>query len=191
YNSDRYSHFEVSFEQTALASGNISAINTPDMIFSDLKIEANPPFRLQDLVPKESAESVFVIEGNVESNFMNIDRPLFFGSRQHNLQYNTEFAGTHTIHSPRFHVCTITYHKAFLNNLLESDPTGALASFCRHLQRETIFLGVSDAIHLQQRIADLIQVIRSCPFTGVTRYIFTESKLLELFVLQMDQFHAI
>lgn len=191
YNSDRYTHFAVQFEQPGLAAGKLNAINTPGMMFTELDIEASQPFCLKDPLPAESAESVFVLEGDVESRFDNIGSPLYFGSKQHNIQYNTAFAGTHIIHSRRFHACTITYHRAYLDSLATCEAAGALALFCKHLQQKNNFLGAVGGIHWQQRIAELISAIRSCPFTGVTRYIFIESKLLELFVLQMDQLHAL
>ena len=39
----------------------------------------------------------------------------------------------------------------------------------------------------QPRINEIVHSIRNCSFTGITRYIFLESKMLELFVLQMEQ----
>ena len=191
YSSERYTHFTAQFEQSGLASGKLSAINTPGMLFTELYMEADQPFCLYDTAPKESTESVFVIQGDVESRFDNMREPLYFGKQQHNIQYNTTFSGTHIIHSPTFHACTITYHPEYLNSIIEQEPDGALSNFCKHLQKKTNFLGATDAFYWQQRIAELIQAIRQCPFTGITRYIFTESKLLELFVLQMDQVHAL
>ncbi|RXK59367.1 AraC family transcriptional regulator [Lacibacter luteus] len=190
HRSERYQHFTAQFSEQGLASGTINAINTPGMLFTELFIEAGKPFCMVDAEPKESTESVFVIQGNVESRFDNVKAPLFFGKQQHNIQYNTSFSGTHIIHSPTFHACTITYHKEYLTSLAEQEPVAALAGFCKHLQKKTNFLAASNAFYWQQRIAEVIQLIRQCPFTGVTRYLFIESKLLELFVLQMEQVHA-
>lgn len=191
HSSDRYQHFTARFQQQGLATGKMNAINTPGMLFTEFYMEAHNPFCLYDTVPKESTESVFVLQGNVESRFENLREPLHFKKQQHNIQYNTSFAGTHVIHSPIFHACTITYHPAYLNSLVEQEPVGTLAHFCRHLEKKTNFLGASDAFYWQQRIAELIQAIRQCSFSGITRYLFTESKLLELFVLQMEQVNAL
>lgn len=187
HSSDRYQHFTAQFQQQGLATGKMNAINTPGMLFTEFYMQADNPFCLYDTVPKESTESVFVLQGNVESRFENLREPLHFKKQQHNIQYNTSFAGTHIIHSPIFHACTITYHPHYLNSLVEQEPIGSLANFCRHLEKKTNFLGAADAFYWQQRIAELIQAIRQCPFSGITRYLFTESKLLELFVLQMEQ----
>jgi AraC-like DNA-binding protein len=191
HSSERYTHFTVEFQQPGLATGKLSAVNTPGMLFTELFMEADEPFSLYDGEPKETAESVFVLQGDVESRFGNLQEPLYFGRQQHNIQYNTNFSGTHIIHSPQFHACTITYHPDYLNSLAEDESSGALGLFCKHLQKKTHFLGAAGGLRWQQRMAELITAIRQCSFQGITRYIFTESKLLELFVLQIDQVHTL
>ena len=54
YNSDRYMHFAVQFEQPGLAAGKLNAINTPGMMFTELDIEASQPFCLKDPLPTQS-----------------------------------------------------------------------------------------------------------------------------------------
>ena len=191
HTTERYQHFTARFQQPGLPTGKLNAINTPGMLFTELYMEADKPFCLYDTVPKESAESVFVIQGDVESRFENLREPIYFGKKQHNIQYNSSFSGTHVIHSPTFHACTITYHPDYLNSLVEQEPIGALSNFCKHLQKKTNFLAAENSLYWQQRIAELIKAIRECPFSGITRYIFTESKLLELFVLQMEQVNSL
>ncbi|MGZ5221156.1 MAG: helix-turn-helix domain-containing protein [Chitinophagaceae bacterium] len=191
HSSERYQHFTLQFQQTGLATGKVNAINTPGMLFTELYMEADHRFSLYDAVPKETAESVFVLQGDVESRFGNLPDPIYFGRQQHNIQYNTNFSGTHVIHSRQFHACTITYHADYLNSLVEEQTGGALELFSQHLNNKTHFLGAASSLCWQERIAALLQSIRQCPFAGITQYIFTESKLLELFVLQMDQVHAI
>jgi len=190
YNSDRYSHFTVKSEQPGLAAIELSAINTPGMLFTEMYMKAGQPFSLYDAEPKEAAESVFVLQGNVESRFCNQPDPLHFGPQQHNIQYNSNFSGEHIIHSPLFHACTITYHADYLESLAGTEHEGAMGLFSKHVYKKTRFLGAASALYWQQRMAELILSIRQCPFKGITRYIFTESKLLELFVLQMEQVQA-
>ena len=191
HSSDRYQHFSVQFVQSGLASGQVNAINTPGMLFTELYIKADRPLSLHDTVPKETAESVFVLQGDVESRFETLRDPLYFSKRQHNIQYSSNFAGTHVIHSPQFHACAITYHANYLESLTETEPAGAIGIFSKHLYKKSHFLGAADALCWQQRMAEVIHSIRQCPFAGITRYIFTESKLLELFVLQLEQVNAL
>ena len=98
HSSERYMHFTLQFQQEGLAAGKLNAIDTPGMLFTELFMEADKPFSLCDTIPNETAESVFVLEGDVESQFSNLQTPLYFSRQQHNIQYNTNFSGTH-IHS--------------------------------------------------------------------------------------------
>lgn len=190
HSSERYLHHTAQFHEAGFASGKISTINTPCMLFTELYMEAGKPFSLYDDEEKETAESVFVLYGKVESRFDRKEN-LYFEKQQHNIQYSTDFSGAHTIHSPQFHACTITYHPDYLNSLVNAESCGTLGLFSDHLQKKSHFLGAAGAIHWQQRTGELIEAIRQCPFNGITRYIFTESKLLELFVLQMEQVTAL
>src|SRR5436190_2475312 len=122
HSSERYHHVTLEFQQMGFAMGKVNAINTPGMLFTELYMEADQPFSLYDAAPKETAESVFVLQGDVESRFENLADPLFFRRQQHNIQYNTNFSGTHVIHSRQFHACTITYHADYLNSLVEDEP---------------------------------------------------------------------
>src|SRR5687768_361756 len=79
HSSERYTHFTVQFQQPGLAAGKMNAINTPGMLFTELFMEADRPFSIYDAVPKETAESVFVLQGDVESRFDNLREPLYFG----------------------------------------------------------------------------------------------------------------
>jgi AraC-like DNA-binding protein len=132
-----------------------------------------------------------VLHGNVESQFCNLPHSLHFNQRQHNIQYNTDFCGTHIIHTPEFHACTITYHTEYVKSFAESEQDEMLSMFSRHVHKKKNFLGAAHALQSQHQMTEIIASIRQCKFQGVTRYIFTESKLLELFVLQIEQVHGI
>ena len=191
HSSERYHHFTLQFQQTGLATGKVNAITRrvcclPSCIWR----------RINHLVcmmlrQKKQPNRYLCCKATWSRGSTICRTLLYFGRQQHNIQYNTNFSGTHVIHSRQFHACTITYHADYLNSLVEDEPDGALGLFSQHLNRKTHFLGAASGMCWQERIAALIQSIRQCPFAGITRYIFTESKLLELFVLQMDQVHAI
>lgn len=191
YASDRYTEYDICFDEPGLASGNMKAIATPGMMLGELNIEAGKPFRLLDTEPKETAESVFVLNGDVESRFCNLKKSLQFSRQNHNLQYNTSFAGEHTIYSSSFHAITITYDLAWLKALVQSGTDGSLQMLSKSLDRKTNFLATTDSLQWQSRIAEVIHAIRHCGFTGLTKYIFIESKMMELFVLQIEHVHNI
>lgn len=189
YSNGRYAHYSLDFQQAGLAKGSLNTIDTPGMQFTELYIEAGKPICLYDPTVIESAESVFILDGTVESQFAGSDI-LHFDKWQHNIQYNPDFSGTHIIHSPVFHACTVTYHTNYLNSIAETDSTGSLNLFSKCQQKKRRFLAANKGLGWHPRMGELLQAIQQCPFHGVTRYIFTESKLLELFVLQMEQVAA-
>lgn len=99
---------------------------------------------------------------------------------------NREFTGNHIISTPCFHALTITYDPNFLKDLLQSDdPTTERLANCVHGAKT--WLASHHALSCNERIAGVIEEIRACRFTGMIRYLFLESKMMELFVLQMEQ----
>jgi AraC family transcriptional regulator, transcriptional activator of the genes for pyochelin and ferripyochelin receptors len=187
FTSERYSDLQFHFEEPGLASGSIHAITTPGMQLTEFFLDAGQPFQLVDDDPKEAAESVFLLNGNSESQFDNISSPLLFNKGRHNIQYNRQFAGKHIINSPCFHALTITYDLAFLKGLFQHDDTPGVGQLANCVYGQKTFLPARNALPCSGRITEVIGAIRQCRFAGVTRYLFLESKMMELFVLQMEQ----
>jgi len=189
--SERYSETLFSFKEPGLASGKVHAVTTPGMVLTEFCLQANNPFQLLDTEPKESAESVFVLNGDVESHFSYLKNPVCFNSQHHNLQYSPQFAGDHIIHSGNFHALTITYDLPYLNDLLQCNDNGSLQALSKNLNKKENFLAANHSVGWDRRITEVVQSVRHCQFQGPTRYIFLESKMLELFVLQMEHLHSL
>lgn len=189
--SERYAETEMRFAEYGLASGSIKAVATPGMMLTELNITVEKPFMLNDKEGKEEAESLFVLKGNVESRFPNVKTPLHFGRQNHSIQYNTNFEGNHLIHSDCFHALTITYNPAYLSSILQSAGAGALDKIGKSIERKENFLATPYSLAWHNRIAEVIHNIQTCSFQGLTRYIFIESKMMELFVLQMEHLHSV
>jgi AraC family transcriptional regulator, transcriptional activator of the genes for pyochelin and ferripyochelin receptors len=184
--SERYADLQFRFDEPGLASGFIQSITTPGMQLTELSMQAGQSFQLIE-EPKETAESVFLLEGSVESRFPNISSPLHFNKHQHNLQYNCEFGGEHIINSPCFHALTITYDLTFLDELFQSDDNRSIGQLANCVHKKKTYLANHHALQTGGRIAEVIGAIRQCRFTGTMRYLFLESKMMELFALQMEQ----
>jgi AraC family transcriptional activator of pyochelin receptor len=188
---ERYSETIFSFSESGLATGKVHAVTAPGMMLTELCLRSDKPFQLKDTEPKESAESVFILEGDVESHFPYLKDPVYFNSRNHNIQYSKSFAGDHIIHSGNFHALTITYDINFLNSLLQSNESSSLHAFSKNLSRKENYLATPCCVNWNARIAEVVQTVRHCKFQGPTRYIFIESKMLELFVLQMEHLYSL
>jgi AraC-like DNA-binding protein len=184
--SERYTDTVFEFNEPVLASGKIRAVTTPGMVLTELSLDPSRPVQLIDTESKESAESVFILEGNVESRFPYLKQPLHFNSGNHNLQYSTSFAGNHIIHSRNFHALTITYDLGYLNSLLQLSENLALQKLAKNVCKQENYLATPHAVNWDGRMAEVVHSLRQHKFQGTTQYIFVESKMMELFVLQME-----
>lgn len=191
FTSERYSDVHFQFEEPGLASGFIRSVSTPGMRLTEFSMSAGKPFRLVDSEMSETAESVFVLNGGAESNFHNMSSSLKFGRNHHNFQYNRNFGGHHVIEAAGFHALTITYQIDFLRQLFQTDDHSVLVQLAKSMQAKKTYVAGKKTLHCQGRMAEVIAHIRQCPFTGVSRYLFLESKMMELFVLQMQQAQAV
>jgi AraC family transcriptional regulator, transcriptional activator of the genes for pyochelin and ferripyochelin receptors len=185
--SDRYTDIHFQFEEPGLVSGSMHSVSTPGMQLTEFCLNSNKPVQLMDDASKETAESVFVLDGISESHFQNLSSTLAFNKHHHNFQYNDQFGGMHVIHSPRFQAMTITYDLNFLKELLQPDTNSSIGQLASCVHNKKTFLPVSKSMGFQNRTIQVIGSIQQCPFYGVTRYLFLESKMMELFVLQMEQ----
>lgn len=190
FTSERYTDLHFRFEEPGLISGFVKSVNTPGMQLTEFFFDADHPIQLFEEETKETAESVFVLDGESESSFCNVSSSLCFKKNHHNFQYNQHFGGKHTIGSSGFQALTITYDLNFLKQLLQNDDDSTIGQLARCLYSQKTYLANSKALSFQGRLAEVIDNIRRCPFTGVTRYLFLESKMMELFVLQMQQVQA-
>jgi len=185
--SDRYTDLRFCFEEPGLISGFVQSVSTPGMQLTEFFLTASKPFHLVDDEIKETAESVFVLDGHSESHFQNLSSALGLNKNHHNFQYNDQFGGEHVIHSPAFHALTITYDLHFLKQLLQAVDDGNMGQLANSVHAKKAYLPASRGMSFQNRTMEVIGTIRQCPFQGVTRYLFLESKMMELFVLQMEQ----
>jgi len=184
--SERYSDVHFQFEEPGLASGFIQSVSTPGMRLTEFSLNAGKPFQLVDQDVSETAESVFVLNGAADSHFHNLSAPLQLSEYHHNFQYNNQFGGQHIIGSTGFHALTITYDLDFLKELLQSDDNSCIGQLASCVHGKKPYIATPKALTYQGRIAEVVGSIRKCPFSGVTRYLFLESKMMELFVLQMQ-----
>lgn len=190
FSSDRYTDMHFRFEEPGLLAGYVQSMTTPGMQLTEFFLQAGQPFKLLEEEVKETAESVFVLDGGAESHFYNLPSSLRFKKNHHNFQYNQQFGGEHIIGSSGFHALTITYDIKFLNQLLQNDDSPVIGQLANCLYQQKNFVAAEGALPFQGRVTEVVGSMRQCPFTGVTRYLFLESKMLELFVLQMQQVQA-
>ena len=187
FSSERYTDFRFQFDEPGLASGFVKSVDMPGMQLTEFFIDAGQPIRLVEDSTKEGAESVFVLDGATESHFYNLSSRLQCNKNQHNFQYNKQFDGEHIINSPEFHALAITYDLDFLKQLLQNDDNDTIGQLANCVYGQKPYLAASGALPWHGRIAEVVGSMRQNPFTGIMRYLFLESKMMELFALQMHQ----
>jgi AraC-like DNA-binding protein len=191
YASDRYTEAVFHFAEDDLPTGKVRTVVTPGLTLTELHIHTTRPFQMLDTQEEEGAESLFVLKGDVESSFEAYKHPLSFGSQNQSIQYNTNFSGTHLVRSTEFHALSISYDLSYINGLVQSGGTGPLKDLGKSIHRKENFLSTPYSMAVSGRIAEVIHTLQTCPFQGITRYIFIESKMMELFALQMEQLHGL
>ena len=190
FRSDRYTDMRIRFEEPGLASGWLQSVSVPGMHLTELNVQAADSFCLVDEEGREAVESVFVLEGQAESRFPAFESPLLFGKKQQNLQYNRHFAGEHQV-SSHFHALTINYELSFLEDLFRGGADSRWESLAESMEKKTPYLATKKALFWEASTSAAITAIRECRFSGAMRYLFLESKMVELFVWQMEYADAI
>ncbi len=187
YAGDRYTEALFRFSEKGRPAGQVKTLATPGLTLVELDLQTAEPFQLSDTQGEEGAESLFVLQGNVESRFDAFDQPLVFHRNHQSIQYNPRFSGIHLIRPGRFHALTISYDISYLAGLLSSGCSGPLQELGERIRKKQSFLAAPHALDVSGRISAVIHAMQQCPFAGATRYVFLESKMMELFVLQMEQ----
>ncbi len=191
YASDRYTESSFSFAEKGLPAGTIRNLATPGLMLTELNIKSSDPFQFVDTESGEAAESLFVLKGNVQSTFWSYQNPLQFAGNNQSIQYNPDFSGTHLVRSREFHAFTISYDLDYIGQLLLSGESGELENMANKVRTRQPFLSMPYAMDISGRILEVVHAIQHCPFSSITRYVFLESKLMELFVLQLEQLQSL
>lgn len=186
HTSDRYTEAVMTFEEPNLAVGSIGQVITPTMALMQVSIRSERPLVLCDTQSIEDVNSAYILSGGIESRFSNIKNHVGFKRDRHGFQYNPTFQADHIIHSGRFDAFQISYNLSFFKNLIGSSELGTLDKVAESMERKAVFFASPDQLEVQPRMAEIIFAIKNCMFQGLTRYLFIEAKLLELFALQVD-----
>lgn len=186
YQSDRYFEISTQVSEPHLASGSSLTIGMPGLTLDNVIIRPQNKLIIDDLTEKESIQSVYVMSGHADSTFD-------FGSKQqtmeksrHAFQYSSGYQAEHRIIADHFHALSIDITPDFFNSLMETATGEVNEIYNRFLKGESL----QSVLMLQPRMQEIINYIIQCPFKGVTRYLFIESKVLELLALQLDQVNS-
>jgi AraC family transcriptional activator of pyochelin receptor len=190
FRNDRYAEVVANFNEPGLGQVQITTIHTPgiELIQANFTTE-----RKLVLVDPESAEKVgssFILDGNIESQFtLNKNSVLHWGNT-HGFQYTPDFQGEHIIHNRKLQAFSFFYDNDYFKSIAQSSGINYLDNVLNCMERGETLLVAPGKLLLQPRMAELLHAIVQCSFQGLTKYLFIEAKILELFALQMEQLNA-
>jgi AraC-like DNA-binding protein len=106
---------------------------------------------------------------------------------KHSFQYSPNFAADHLISAGRFEVVHLTFNVPFLQSLLQPTQDRLADSICNRIARKESFPMTPEHLALPPEMLGVLSAVRHCRFGGMTRLLYLEGKVLELFSLQLEQ----
>lgn len=186
HKSDRYFEVATEVSEPHLASGSSWIIGFPGFTLDNFLVRPESTLLLDDINEQESIRSAFVVSGQMNSLFDFTSKLSVMEDNKHAFQYSHAFEAQHKIISDNFHALSINIDPFFFRDLMTAN-TGELDKLCNSIENGKPFQRL---LFLQPRMLEIVHHILQCPFKGITRYMFMESKVFELLALQIDQVNA-
>ncbi|HEX6889573.1 MAG TPA: AraC family transcriptional regulator [Chryseolinea sp.] len=186
YSSDRYFEVVTDVAEPHLASASSWTIGMSGLTLDNVVIRPEKKLALVDVIEQKSIMSSFVIAGEADSTFDFGSKHANIQNSRHGFQYSPGYKAEHRIVSDHFHALSLDITPHFFQSLMTSSD-GDMNELFSHFAQG----GSSRSVLMAQpRMLEIIAHIIKCPFKGITRYLFIESKVLELLALQFDQLHS-
>lgn len=190
FRNDRYVEVVAQFKEPGFANAQITTIHTPGIELIQANFSTTRKLVLVDPENAETISSSFILSGDVESQFTLNNHSVLHWGHTHGFQYTPDFQGEHIIHNHKLHAFSLVYDNAYFKSMAQSAGVGYLDNVLDCMERGETLLVPPGKLLLQPRMAELLHAIVQCSFQGLTKYLFIEAKMLELFALQMEQFNT-
>lgn len=138
----------------------------------------------------DTVEMHFTLKGSSSTSSKEIILPVNFTGCQHNIIYASQAKGELKLWNKQMEVFEINLHPSFFIKYLPDNLSGA------EQLKNKIIKGISSLISpnnriIQPRMYQIIQDIISCNRKGMLKRIFLEARVLELLLLQIEQFQSV
>lgn len=183
HSSERYFEIATEVQEPHLASGASWTIAMPGLTLDNVLIRPENKLAIADIAEKENIQSVFVLSGQADSDFDFGNRQAIMQQSRHAFQYSPGYQAEHRIITNHFHALSIDINSNFFKGLISSNEKETDELFHNFLKGHPF----QSIMMLQPRMIEVVNHIVQCPFKGLTRYLFIESKVMELLALQIDQ----
>jgi AraC-like DNA-binding protein len=147
-----------------------------------LKLESDTPV----------IEMHFNLVGSQQAYLKGSSQRFSFSSRQHNLFYMPEFEGyfESTPQEQISQMIEVHFTETYFQRLAGAEST-SLDAFMKKIQRKELSAMSKHNMSITPYMEILLQQITNCNKQGVLKRLFLESKVMELFMLQMEQFESV
>lgn len=186
HSSDRYFEVGTEVSEPHLATGVSWTIAMPGLTLDNVLIRPENKLTIADITERENIQSVFVIAGQADSEFDFGNKLASMQHSKHAFHYSPGYQAEHRIVTNHFQALSIDIDSNFFKGLISSDGDQTYDLF-NHFMKGQPFQSI---LMLQPRMLEVVNHIVNCPFKGVTRYLFLESKVMELLALQIDQIRS-
>jgi AraC-like DNA-binding protein len=186
--NERYTAIHSQYNEPGLASGESLIVRMPGMVVGNIFFDLQEAMAMSHTGNVEGAESVFVLEGRATSHFSQISKPIIAETNRHTFQYSPDFTAGHIIEPGRFNAVHISFDMDFFKSVMQSAEDRQIDIVCNSMERKEAFLPSHEHLLMQPRMMEILNAIKNCPFNGLTRMLYLEAKVLELFSLQLEQF---
>ena len=133
-------------------------------------------------------EMHFSFEGSNTSYFDDRNMEFTFSKNQHNIVYLPHFNGTFTFdHAADYKMFEVGLSLSLFERLASYDSTLIESMFLAIEQQKTSFMRDNN-LPITPQMHFIIDEIVNCNRTGFTKRLFIEAKIIELFMLQLEQF---
>ncbi|UFH54575.1 AraC family transcriptional regulator [Spirosoma sp. KNUC1025] len=187
FRNNHYAEIVANFHEPGLANAQITTIRTPGIELIQANFTTERKLVLVDPENSEIISSSFILDGDIESQFSINKQPVRHWINTHGFQYTPDFQGEHIILNRKVKAISLVYDKPYFKSIAQSAGSAYLDNVLDCMERGETLLVAPGKLLLQPRMAELLQAISQCSFQGLTKYLFIEAKILELFALQMDQ----
>ncbi|RRB04641.1 helix-turn-helix domain-containing protein [Larkinella rosea] len=156
--------------------------------FGSLRL--NQPVRIKAEVDTPILEMHFSLSGRSRSQLKGISTGSHtFNHQQHNLIYTPYFEGQFEIESPENQLFEIHFSESYVERFIAGNEQ-LMQGIARQIaKREVGFLSRYNR-PITPEMNMLIRDIMDCRKTGLMKRLFLEAKVLELFMLQLEQFNT-
>lgn len=166
---------EIQFNGVYITYGDIRLLEE-----TVLKVEADAPF----------VEMHFTFRGNSASHFHDHHSSFLFDTNQHNIVYAPYFRGNLEIsHQKGLKMFEVGLSLSLFERLANNDSE-ILDAMMHHIHQQRAGMLGKHNLPITPQMGALIGEIMNCQRIGYFKRLFLEAKVIELFMLQVEQFES-